>query len=353
MIRSWRRSPEVLLVDDNIDSLQVNAAIVRRCGCRVETASGGPEAVAKASQHRFDLILMDVEMPDLDGLEATRRIRAAEEAGGRARSPIVALTAHAFAGSRDDCMTAGMDDHYSKPASIEGLEAKIAKWIPADPLILCAGSGAEWTGAVRDAFADAPQYRTLFQSGDKKAAALLAGRRVAAVLADTRAASSTALRAAVRNAGGVPMILISSQPPGELQVDEFLPLSFVPQQLLGALERQIWDTPAGEPAALSGGGQSLPAEIVALIPSYLRNRLEDVRTIEEAMSRTDFPPVQRIAHNLKGSGAGYGYPQLRELGREMEESAKAGLRDQVVALNSKLAELVESLLKTNAAAYVR
>src|SRR5205085_8334084 len=91
----------------------VAKAILERRGHVVTLASSGREAIDAYAREAFDVILMDVQMPEMDGLEATRLIRE-REAGGR-RTPVVALTAHAVAGYRERCMAAGMDDFVSKP----------------------------------------------------------------------------------------------------------------------------------------------------------------------------------------------------------------------------------------------
>ena len=96
-------------------------------GHTVRVAETGRAALAAVAEERFDLVLMDVQMPEMDGTEATRAIREAEAALGRARTPIVALTANAFAEDRLQVMVAGMDDHLAKPVDRERLEGILAR----------------------------------------------------------------------------------------------------------------------------------------------------------------------------------------------------------------------------------
>ena len=130
----------VLLVEDN----ELNAALARELlqlmGLDVTVAANGMEGVAATRVKRFDLILMDCQMPVMDGYEATRAIRAEEGGQGVRRVPVVAVTANALAGDREKCLAAGMDDYLAKPYRAAQLRAKVALWIvetpeiPASPL---------------------------------------------------------------------------------------------------------------------------------------------------------------------------------------------------------------------------
>jgi two-component system sensor histidine kinase/response regulator len=104
----------VLLAEDSLVNQKLATALLAPYGHTVEVANNGTEAVRKWSSQQFDLVLMDVQMPEMDGLEATRAIRAAEQADGR-HTPILALTAHAIKGDRELCLETGMDAYISKP----------------------------------------------------------------------------------------------------------------------------------------------------------------------------------------------------------------------------------------------
>ena len=123
--RPLKRPLNVLVVDDITMSRDIAQSFLRAAGHCVVCVEGGAEAVAAAADTDFNVVLMDVCMPEMDGLEATRRIRALE--GGRGRVPIVAVTAQAFAGQVSECRKAGMNGHVSKPFEPEMLVAAVVR----------------------------------------------------------------------------------------------------------------------------------------------------------------------------------------------------------------------------------
>ncbi len=118
----------VLLVEDYEPNILVATTMLKQFGFNFETAHNGYEALRKFSEGRYDVILMDVQMPDLDGLETTRRIRSIENQKALARTPIIAMTAHAREQDRDRCLDAGMDDYIAKPFDPNDLQKKVEKY---------------------------------------------------------------------------------------------------------------------------------------------------------------------------------------------------------------------------------
>lgn len=119
----------VLLAEDNPVNLELAQEYLTRLGCSVTAAHNGREAVDRYSDARFDLILMDVQMPELDGIEATRQIRDIESRNGIRRIPIIAATAHAFQEDREKCIIAGMDDFLSKPYTGQDIVPILERWL--------------------------------------------------------------------------------------------------------------------------------------------------------------------------------------------------------------------------------
>ncbi len=124
-----RRGRTVLLVEDNPTNRRVAELFLERAGCDVVLAADGSEALARLRERQVDLVLMDVQMPVMDGLEATQRIR--QEISGGARIPIVGLTASALKEQVEMCRVAGMDDVIAKPLERERLEAVLERYAPA------------------------------------------------------------------------------------------------------------------------------------------------------------------------------------------------------------------------------
>jgi CheY-like chemotaxis protein len=117
-------SLSVLLAEDNLVNQRVAVRLLAKLGCEADVVSNGVEAVEAAARRAYDLILMDIQMPEMDGYEATARIRDAER-GARVR--IVALTASTMTGDRERCLESGMDDYLSKPFRVEEMAAVVAR----------------------------------------------------------------------------------------------------------------------------------------------------------------------------------------------------------------------------------
>jgi len=122
---------QVLLVEDNELNCEVARGMLESLGLQVSVAANGIEAVRAVARKRFDLVLMDCQMPELDGFEATQRIRAQASAANAPRVPIVALTANAVQGDRERCLAAGMDGYLAKPFRTTDLHAAIRPWLAA------------------------------------------------------------------------------------------------------------------------------------------------------------------------------------------------------------------------------
>lgn len=126
---NWRQrfaGNRVLVVEDDAINRQVAQEVLRRLGLETDVANNGKEALRLIDRNRYDMVLMDLHMPVMDGYEATRRLR---ERYSPTRLPIIAMTADAYSGDRDRCLAAGMNAHLSKPLDTDGLPNELARWI--------------------------------------------------------------------------------------------------------------------------------------------------------------------------------------------------------------------------------
>ena len=122
-------SARILLAEDNITNQQVALGMLKKLGLRADAVANGIEAVKALEDIPYDLVLMDVQMPEMDGFEATRIIRDEQSAVQNHAVPILAMTAHAMQGDRDRCLAAGMNDYVSKPVNPKMLAEKLELWL--------------------------------------------------------------------------------------------------------------------------------------------------------------------------------------------------------------------------------
>jgi two-component system sensor histidine kinase/response regulator len=224
-IKADSGSAPILLVEDNPDNQKLATRLLQKYGYRCEIASNGREALDMMANSLYPLVLMDCQMPEMDGFQATRAIR--EREGTTRRTPIVAMTAYSMRGDRERCLQAGMDDYLSKPVDEKLLVAALQRWTTAGQPLPKAGMAAK---AV---------------------------------------------------------------------------------------------TGAASPPAPSGGRLRVQAKagLEDLIPDYLSNRQKDIQKIAGALENGELDKVRVIGHGMKGSGGGYGFPEISEIGRRIERAA--------------------------------
>ncbi|MCO6510090.1 MAG: response regulator [Aridibacter famidurans] len=155
---SAKRGRRILIAEDNLVNRKVLLNQVKHLGYEVSAVCNGLEAVEAVCSGRFDLVLMDCEMPEMDGFEATRRIRDLE--GDLSAIPILAVTAHVLNGERDKCLAAGMDDYIAKPTRQDSLEEMIGRWIDS-PFVEVSEDEALVEPAPKDDEALSPDSRSI------------------------------------------------------------------------------------------------------------------------------------------------------------------------------------------------
>ena len=226
----------VLLAEDGIDNQQLIQLLLHHAGATVELAENGRIAVEKALSHSFDVVLMDIQMPEMDGYQATRTLR---QQGFQ--KPIVALTAHAMAGDREQCLLAGCNDHLTKPID---------------------------------------------RAPDRENCAVRRQRE----------------RSRLRRLGTAPPTDVGSESRGGART-------------------------------LRSGGYDQPSPTTNRRPSFSTNISADFpgtsKACGQALASGRHDALQELAHQMKGAGGSYGYPQLSEAAAKLEHAAR--VRDGVAA----------------------
>ena len=124
------RNVRILLAEDNASNQLVAMAMLKRLGYKADVAANGREALEALSRFSYDLVLMDCQMPEMDGLEATRRIRNSTSGALNPQTTIIAMTANVMQGDRELCLRAGMTDYLAKPVQLKDLAQMLERWLP-------------------------------------------------------------------------------------------------------------------------------------------------------------------------------------------------------------------------------
>jgi CheY-like chemotaxis protein len=269
-----RRHPlRILLAEDNIVNQKVAIRLLGQMGYRADVAANGLEAIEAVERQTYDVVLMDVQMPELDGFEASREIN--RRWPGEHHPRIVAMTANAMQGDRELCVAAGMDDYVAKPIRVEELVAALerCRWR--------SEAGARGGPAGTVATADAPVPADTIGIAD---APVSAGPSPGGLLEKARGAASGDTRSE-----GAPLA-------GEIDQRAFERLT-----------------------ATMGG-----AFVVELIDTSVEDGRELIATLRRSLAAKDLDAFRRAAHSLKSNSETLGAFGLATLARELEAMARAG-----------------------------
>jgi signal transduction histidine kinase/CheY-like chemotaxis protein/HPt (histidine-containing phosphotransfer) domain-containing protein len=305
----------ILLVDDNANNREVALDFLSCARMQVDVATGGAEAVEMVRQGDYDLVLMDIQMHGLDGLSATRRIRALPDC---ARLPVIAMTAHAMAGDREKSLAAGMNDHVVKPIDPDLLLRTLVKWIAPGRLVgrtvpepapapedTVYGTGAGTGAAVLPPVSGVDWSRALANAGGQAARL---SKRIASFLQEYHAAPQ-AMRDALAGGNYVPLqalahnlksgaAYIGAAPLGalagsleqELRAGRHDRVPLLAPDLIMALDRMLSGLARAMPAAPDAAPQNAAGELAAL-PELL-TRLEGFLRDDDARAEDALAELQ-------------------------------------------------------------
>ena len=275
----------VLVVEDDALNQTIVCRLLSHGGCDSTAASDGAQALALLSARHFDLVLMDWQMPDMDGLEVTRRMRAGEAGPRGLKVPIVALTANAFAEDRAACLAAGMNDFLTKPVLADVLMLTVRRW------------------ALQAPARALDEHRPRLADGG---------------IGPDRAGIGTGVGAGASHVGAVSV-----------------------HGGLGAPRPAVFDPSvlAALPMVADGSEPQYAQELMAM---FLDSLAQTLRDVDQAVSAADHGQLRLIVHSLKSSSATVGALELSWLAQTHEEHLRRGLAP-VQALSQLLSQAVGRL----------
>lgn len=343
-------------MEDNIDNLVPAKKALEDAGYSVETAGNGREAVEAVRRYRFEVILMDIQMPVMDGCEATRHIREEEKEG---HIPIIAFTALNVKENREHYRAVGMDDCISKPFTRKGLIDTVERWIDRRPVILVVDDLEENRRLIAEHLRK-KNFKVVCARDGVDAIGVFTKMRVSLVLMDMEMPVMDGYTAArtirgLQRGAAVPIIAMTAHE-GEEEINRCLragcidylgkPLSTL--RLMSAVGRCV----SGD-VRVDGGGEKggeadnavvrVAPDLAELIPGFLENRRREIEEVRRLLAEGNLKEIYRIGHNMKGSGSGYGFDRISELGWNMAEAAQAEDRDTVIRVTDHLAEYLSSV----------
>ena len=342
---------KILLVEDNIDNQNLAKKILEKAGFAVDIAENGKEAVEAARKYSYKAILMDIQMPEMDGFEATKLIRESEAERGGERTHIVALTAHALKGYRERCLEMGMDDYLTKPLNKKALLETLDRWIDRRMSILMVDDVEDNRKLVERYLLKEGRYKAVFAKNGLEALTAFKNQTVSLILMDMEMPvmdGYTAVRI-IRKLEGVPTIPIiamtAHEGPEEIKkcmemgCTDYIQKPMKDSALLDIIHKYLdEETVTGEDAEQQGDiVVYVDPDLVDLIPGYLENRQRDVQEIGRFLLEGNLGEILKLGHSMKGSGGGYGFEGITLIGEEIEEAARRGDKDVVSALKERLA----------------
>ncbi len=317
------RKPRVLLVEDNPVNLMVGQRLLGVLGITCDTASNGEAALLRMSASRYDIVLMDCQMPVMDGYTATQRWRASEEAGGDGRRlPIIAMTANAMAGDRQKCLDAGMDDYLPKPVTRSELERCLHRWWDPDQIVVppefadLVASGAPAAGAITELD---PQLLGLPTQDAPQAEPVVLSPYFDEPLAPEPAT--------VEMPAPTPASVAAPEPPAPAPAAAFVA---PPAPVVDALEptpRAAAPTRPAPPVLLDTEilddlHAMLGDEVDRLVDVFLDDTPRLIQALENAAAGPDYDALRDAAHSLKSSSANLGAMSLSAAAKRVELAAR-------------------------------
>ncbi|MCB1559560.1 MAG: response regulator [Xanthomonadales bacterium] len=286
-VGSGKLKGHVLLVEDNPVNRQVAQRLLTLSGLTLDAAENGKEALERLQEGRYAAVLMDCQMPIMDGYSATRKRRESEQRLGLPRIPIIAMTANAMVGDREKCLQAGMDDYLSKPLNRALLENTLRHWLDG---------------------ASAPQEAPSAVPAEPAATPIREERRPALVAVPAPTTSAPENKPVAASAS--PDAAAPPAPPAAVTKSSSSAAGFT--------------TPALSAAVIDDLRDIMGAEFNTLIAVFLEDAPKAILKLEAAATAVDLDALVGPAHSLKSTSANLGGMQMSELAKRIEHGARQG-----------------------------
>ncbi|MFN7916146.1 MAG: response regulator [Vicinamibacterales bacterium] len=357
------RPLRILVAEDNAENQRVATRILEGAGAQVDIAQDGRTAVDMAVRTRYDLVLMDLQMPVLDGSQAAVAIRDAERLTDDEPVPIVAFTAHAVEGFREQCLQAGMNDYIVKPITTQDLIDAVHRWADRRPAVLVADDSPEIRQLVKHRLRDT--YRVVQAVNGREALEQFGRQHISVILLDMNmpVMDGYATAAAIRlreDGRHVPIVAVTGNEETESReraTAAGCTMHLMKPVRLATLFSTVEAAMRQTADALVPQGEGLPSGVAAeapvhldidplladLVPGYVREKRRQIGDLRRLIAEHDMDRVKRIAHDIKGTGSAYGIPDVTRLGRALEtagqqrdEGGAAGLVEELDALLARV-----------------
>ena len=301
------RKPRVLLVEDNPVNLMVGQRLLGVLGISCDTASNGEAALMRMSASRYDIVLMDCQMPVMDGYTATQRWRDSEAGSGDGRRlPIIAMTANAMAGDRQKCLDAGMDDYLPKPVTRSELERCLHRWFDPDQIPVPA-EFADLVAPLPEQIASSELTVTLIDP--PPAPTIVPTERIEA---DIEPPPPPA--AAIPAPAPAPASVVPPPPRAPLPPELSEPVHAVPPRRP--------QPPVVDAEIIEDLRAMLGEEVDRLIDVFLDDTPRLIASLENAATGPDYAALRDAAHSLKSSSANLGAMSLSAAAKRVELAAR-------------------------------
>lgn len=347
----------VLVAEDDPDNRGVILRALQRAGHVVDVAPDGPRALQRLREQLYDLVITDVEMPGLSGIELTRALRSMEKRESVDRTPVLVLTAHALPFVRQEALDAGADAFMCKPFRWKALSECIAQLVDPRHVVMVVDDDPS-SREVTARLAEHLGLRIVRVTSGEEAQEVFARRRVDLVLSDLEmpGLGGLALARYLRSqAPEIGLIAVTGHDENDVRTrclaNGFDRVVSKPMSLAGlaALVDAALPTRASSPGVPSAAPTPTLSTIQALedmedlLPPFLARRWAEVDELRAAADAGDWDLIRRVAHRIRGSGGAYGFMELTDLAKELGAAAQAPSPSETSAVLDRLQSFLADL----------